>query len=126
MPTARDLGPEELSRYRSAARRRHQSEQRALAAREQRAWALARQAADELRRRFHVDRVDVFGSLVHPGCFTAWSDVDVAAWGLRPEDTFRAIGMAMDLDAEIAVNLVDVTTCSAALRHVIEQEGIPL
>jgi predicted nucleotidyltransferase len=126
MATARELSSEELTRYRIAARRRHQGEQRALAAREQRAWVLARRTADELRRRFDVDRVKVFGSLVHPGCFTAWSDVDVAVWGLRPEDTLRAIGMAMDLDAEIAVNLVDVATGSAALLRMIEQEGIPL
>jgi predicted nucleotidyltransferase len=70
--------------------------------------------------------VAVFGSLVHPGCFTPWSDVDIAVWGLRPEDTFRAIGMAMGLDTEIAVNLVDIATCSTSLVQVIEREGVPL
>ncbi len=126
MATARDLSQDEVAAYREAARRRHQAEQRALPARERRAWDLARQAADVLRQEFAVDRVVVFGSLVHPSCFTAWSDVDVAAWGLRPEDTFRAIGMAMDLDAEITVNLVDVATCRPSLLRVIEQEGVPL
>jgi predicted nucleotidyltransferase len=126
MATPRELSPEAMARYREAARRRHQAEQRALAAREQRAWELARQAAAVLRARFPIERVVVFGSLAHPGCFTAWSDVDIAAWGLRPEDTFRAIGVAMDLDAEIAVNLIDVATCSPSLLRVIEREGIPL
>jgi predicted nucleotidyltransferase len=126
MATARDLSPEEMASYRDATRRRAQDEQRALAVREQRAWALARRAAQLLRQQFPVDRVVVFGSLVHPGSFTPWSDVDIAAWGLRPADTFRAIGMAMDLDPEIAVNLVDVAACSASLRRVIEREGIPL
>ena len=126
MATARELSPEDLLRYRDAARRRHQSERQALAAREQRAWALARRAAAELRRQFHVDRVAVFGSLVHPGCFTAWSDVDIAVWDLRPEDTLRAIGMAADLDSEIAIDLIDFATGSAALLRAIEQEGIPL
>jgi predicted nucleotidyltransferase len=114
----RELSPEEVTGYREADRHRHQHEQRA--------WALARQVAVMLRQQFQVDQILVFGSLAHPGCFTPWSDVDVTVWGPRPEDTFRAIGMAMHLDPEIAVNLVDVATCPAALLRVIEQEGIPL
>ena len=31
-------------------------------------------------------------SLIHLGCFAAWSDVDIVAWGLQPHETFRAIG----------------------------------
>jgi predicted nucleotidyltransferase len=68
----------------------------------------------------------VFGSLIHPGSFTPWSDVDVAVWGLRPEETFQAIGMAMDLDREIPVNLVDAAACRASVLRVIEQEGVLL
>lgn len=60
-----------------------------------------------LREKFGATRVVVFGSLVREGCFTPWSDVDVGAWGLRPEDTFRVIG-TVQLDSEIEVNLVDV------------------
>ena len=77
-----------------------------------------------LRKRFGAERVVVFGSLAHKGCFTRWSDVDVAAWGLRAEDTFRAIGAVQDLDFEIAVNLTDVGTCSPSLLEVIQQEGV--
>lgn len=124
MAAARSPSPEEMASYREGARRRHDAAARALAAREERAWQLARQAAAELRRRFGVNRVAVFGSLIHPGSFTLWSDVDIAAWGLHPDDTFRAIGVAMDTDAEIAVNLVDVGACRASLREVIEAEGI--
>jgi predicted nucleotidyltransferase len=126
MATARDLSPEALAEYRDAARRRSHDEQRVLAVRERRAWELARSVASTLRQEFHVNRVMVFGSLVHPECFTPWSDVDVAVWGLRPEDTFRAIGMAMDSDSEIAVHLVDVGACSTALLRVIEDTGVPL
>jgi predicted nucleotidyltransferase len=97
-----------------------------LAAREERAWALARQVAALLRQQFPVERIVVFGSLIHSGCFTLWSDVDIAVWGLRPEDTFRAIGVAMDADAAIAVNLVDMAACRPSLREVIEREGVPL
>jgi uncharacterized protein len=126
MATAREMTPEAAAAYRAAARRRQDAERRALAARERRAWELAREAAAALRRQFGVGRVVVFGSLVHPGCFTPWSDVDVAAWGLRPDDTFRAIGVIMDLDREIAVNLVDVGACSLAVLQSIERDGVPL
>ncbi len=68
----------------------------------------------------------VFGSLVRAGCFTPWSDVDIAAWGLSPKDTLRAIGTVMDVDTAIAINLVDVGTCRPELLAAIEQEGIAL
>ena len=126
MATASEITPDAMAGYREGARRRQEAEQRALAAREERAWTLARQAAGELRRQFGVGRVVVFGSLVHPGSFTPWSDVDIAAWGLHPDDTFRAIGVAMDLDAEIPVNLVDVGACRASLLEVIEREGVDI
>ncbi len=90
------------------------------------AWELARQAARLLKAQFGATRVVVFGSLVHEGCFTSWSDVDIAAWGIAPEDTFRAIGAAMDLGGDIEVNLVDMGACRPSLRVVIEQEGVEL
>jgi len=126
MATASELNPEEIAAYRAMAWERHQREKEAIAAREERAWSVAREAAMRLRRAFRVQRVVVFGSLVHPGCFNAWSDVDIAAWGIDPDDTFRAIGVAMDTDTEIVVNLVDVGACSASLRRVIERDGVPL
>ena len=126
MATASDITPEQMAAYRAGALRRQERERQALRERERRAWELARQAAAALREQFGVSRVVVFGSLVHPGWFTPWSDVDIAAWGIRPEDTFRAIGVAMDLDAEIPVNLVDVGACSASLLHTIERDGVPL
>jgi predicted nucleotidyltransferase len=126
MATARGTTPEEMAAYRAGARRRQERERQALRAREERAWELARQAATVLREQFGVSRVVVFGSLVHPGWFNPWSDVDIAAWGIRPAVTFRAIGVAMDLDPEIAVNLVDVGACSASLLQTIERDGVPL
>jgi predicted nucleotidyltransferase len=126
MTTARELTPEEVAAYRAAARRRGEQEQRELALREKRAWALARRAATLLREEFEAERVVVFGSLVHTSCFTPWSDVDIAAWGIDPQDTFRAIGIVMDMDADIELNLVDVGTCSLSLRTTIEREGVAL
>lgn len=126
MSNASSITPKEMAAYRDGARRRQARERQALRAREERAWELARQAAAALREQFGVSRVVVFGSLVHPGWFSPWSDVDIAAWGIGPEDTFRAIGVAMDLDTEIAVNLIDVGACSASLLETIERDGVPL
>lgn len=79
-----------------------------------------------MRQQFGVERVAVFGSLTHPGRFNAWSNIDLAVWGLHPADTFRAIGVAMDCSREIVVNLVDMGACKPALRDVIEREGVPI
>jgi predicted nucleotidyltransferase len=117
---------EEMETYRAAARWHQEQELRASVEREKRAWELARRAAALLREQFSATRVVVFGSLVHARCFTPWSDVDVAAWGLCPDDTFRAFGVVMDMDSEIQVNLVDVNTCHSALLNSIEREGVEL
>lgn len=126
MATAREVTPEEMALYQATARRRWEQEQRELAQRQERAWELARQAATLLRERFDATRVVVFGSLVHQDCFTPWSDIDLAAWGIRPKDTFRAIGAVMDIDREIEINLVDVATCRPSLLTTIEREGVEL
>lgn len=118
------LTPEQIAMYQAAARQRWEQEQRDLAAREQRAWAAARRAAQMLKEHFGATRVVVFGSLIHPGMFTPWSDVDIAAWGIQPEDTLRAMEAASEVNNEIAVNLVDVNACRASLREVIEREGV--
>jgi predicted nucleotidyltransferase len=120
------LTPEEIARYREAARHRWEGEQHDLARRQAHAWEVARRAAVLLKERFGATRVVVFGSLRHRGCFTRWSDIDLAAWGLRPEDTFRAMGAVADVDADITVQLVDVSVCRPSLLAVIEREGSEL
>ena len=125
MATAGELTNAQVARFRAAAQRRHQAEQQALARREQRAWDLARRAAVLLRDEFHADWVAVFGSLIHPGCFTPWSDVDIAARGIAPRDTLRAMESVRDLSEDIPVNLVDLAVCSDSLRRVVEREGQP-
>jgi predicted nucleotidyltransferase len=126
MVTALTVSPAEMAAYRATARRRRERQQQELARRQERAWDLARQAAALLKASFSVTRVVIFGSLVHAGCFTLWSDVDIAAWGLAPKDTLRAIGAVMDLDADIEINLVDIGTCHPGLLATIKQEGIEL
>lgn len=99
---------------------------REIEIRKQKAWSLARQAAELLRKKYHATRVVVFGSLPADELFTAWSDVDVAAWGIPVDQTFRAIADVLWLSTEIEVNLVDVDTCSPNLLGVIERTGVDL
>lgn len=126
MPTAKQLTAQEIAAYQQAALQRHLAAQRDIRRREQQAWDLARQAAMLLRTQFSATRVVVFGSLVHSSLFGEWSDIDIAAWGIQPDDTLRAIGMVMDLTASIPINLVDITTAAPALQAIIEREGIDL
>ncbi len=90
------------------------------------AWQIARESAKLLKRKFGATRVVVFGSLIHEECFTPWSDVDIAAWGIPAEKALQAIGEVMDLGSRIEVNLVDMGTCKPGLKKIIEKEGIPL
>lgn len=126
MSTILNLTPEKIARYRASAQRRREQERPELVRRQEQAWAVARQAAHLLKEQFKATRVVVFGSLARDSGFTRWSDVDIAAWGIAPEDTFRAIGVVMDIGEDIEVNLVDINTCRPALLAVIEQDGIEL
>jgi predicted nucleotidyltransferase len=120
------LTAEQLAVYRRTAQERRRAEERTVSRRRRRAWTLSRSAATLLKKEYQATRVAVFGSLIHKGCFTLWSDVDIAAWGVRPQDTFRAIGAMIGLDPDIQVNLVDVGACRPALLAVIEREGVTL
>ena len=124
MPVTLNLTPEKLATYRATAQRRREQEKPELARRREQAWAAARQAAELLRAQFKATRVVVFGSLARESGFTRWSDVDIAAWGIALEDTFRAIGAVMDMNTAIAVNLVDMNTCRRSLLKVIQQYGV--
>jgi uncharacterized protein len=119
-----DLTPQQMEVYRKSAKRRQRELQAQMAQLSGKAWEDAKHAAEILRGRFHVSRVVVFGSLVHEGCFTRWSDIDIAAWGIDPEDTFRAIGAIMDMQANFVVNLVDINIAHSSLVEVIEKEGV--
>lgn len=120
------LTAEELATYRHTAQKRWQTERQDVARRRLRAWSVARRAASLLKKEFGATRVVVFGSLVHKDCFTAWSDVDLAAWGIRPQDTFRAVAALLGLSDDVEINLVDVATCRPSLLATIEGEGIDL
>ncbi len=124
--TTLPLTPEAIALYRATAHTRRTQPNPELTHRREEAWRMAQQAAQLLREQFNASRIVLFGSLARPEGFTTWSDVDIAAWGIATEDTFRAIGAIMDLGTEIPINLVDVNTARPSLLTTIERDGIEL
>jgi predicted nucleotidyltransferase len=117
---------DKLTAYKVAAQHKHTSEGEQLTRRRQQAWDVARRAAAVLKEEFEATRVVLFGSLVHEELFTPWSDVDIAAWGLAPTITFKAVAALIGFDEEIEINLVDTSMCKPTLLATIEREGIEL
>lgn len=81
--------------------------------------------ADQLKTRFGAGKVMLFGSLAR-GDFHAWSDIDLAIWGVPPGDYFRAVAFASGFSAVYTVDLVDAEDCSESLRQHIQGEGVEL
>ena len=126
MPTVLNLTREQINRYRITAQKKHEQEKAYTEIRRKQAWQAAKQAAQILKKQFGATRVVVFGSLIQEAGFTRWSDVDIAAWGISPKDTFQAIGTISELDTDVPVNLVDVNTARSSLLNTITQNGIEL
>jgi predicted nucleotidyltransferase len=126
--TASELSREELRSYRPwLSMERHQKDAEVSRRRED-AWTVARVAAEMLKRRFGATRVVAFGSLARETVFTQWSDIDLAVWGIAPEEYYRAAGAAMDIGLEdgIRVDVVDPGDCGPQFLVDIEEEGIEL
>jgi uncharacterized protein len=123
---SQDLPSTKLDEYRKTAIHRQKLRISRVKARREQAWKLAKKAAKLLRSQFQAERVAVFGSLLSEARFTPWSDIDIAAWGIPSDQTFRAIGAVLDLDSSIEINLVDINTCSPALLEAIEKEAVDL
>jgi predicted nucleotidyltransferase len=121
-----EIPADKMADYLAMARRRHEQEQAQMRAALQAREALARRAARLLKEEFGASRVVVFGSLVQPAMFNLHSDVDLAAWGIQPEDTFRAIGAVYDLSSEIELNLVDVAVARPSVYRAILAQGVDL
>jgi len=126
--TASELSKEELRSYRPwLSMERHRKDPEVSRHRED-AWKVARIAAELLKKRFEAKRVVAFGSLARKTLFTQWSDIDLAVWGITPEEYYRAAGAAMDIGLEygIRVDVVDAGDCGPQFLAEIEQEGIQL
>jgi len=126
--TALDITGDEWLAYDmgAAVRRRQASVDPQAQERWQQAQQLAREAAQRLRGQFGARRVVLFGSAVERSSFTRWSDVDLAVWGVPPEQFYAAVAAVTGLHADIPVDLVDAEQCSEDLKEAIKREGVEL
>ena len=120
--TASVLSPADLASYRKALKKLRSGKKPDFA-RVQKAQKIARQAALMLKEQFGVEKVILFGSVVHPHLFHAGSDIDLAIWDLTGREYFRAVGLLQSLDAEIKIDLVVFSEASPVLQAVIQRDG---
>ena len=128
MATILDLTPEELDRYRAAARRRAASLRLTpseVAARDD-LLKRARAAAATLRTSYGAKRVILFGSLAREAWFSVDSDVDLAVEGLTGDSYYRAWRAIEEIIGDRAVDLIEVESASDSLRSAIERGGVVL
>ena len=128
MPTALELPREEWGRYIESARRRPDLPAITPEEAQEREQLLARirEAATELKRRFSVRRVMLFGSLAHSAWFVPNSDVDLAVEGLDSGSYWKAWGLVEDIIATHPVDLIDIETAGESLQQAIERYGVEL
>jgi len=126
--TALELPPHLLKRYRPAEgiRRRKKTKNAELVKRRRHAMLTARKAAELLRSQFGAKKIFVFGSLARRGGFTLWSDIDLATQGIPSARFFEAVGVVTGISAKFKIDVVDIDSCSKAMRASIEAEGKPL
>lgn len=121
--TALSLTTTEIDAYRRAASLVKPKHRQVVKARRARAWRVARKAARILRAEFGVEKLVVFGSLVHPDLFHERSDVDLAVWGLSGRAYYRAVSLLLDIEPSISVDLIAFEDARPALQAVIVRDG---
>lgn len=127
MSTALEMTPEEWRKFKpgrrvatSAAQSKYLEERRA------KALELAKKASFLLRKRYGAKKVVVFGSLARTKAFCAWSDIDLAAWGIVPDKFFSAVAAVTGLSPDFKIDLVEPDTCREAIRASIEKHGVEI
>jgi predicted nucleotidyltransferase len=130
MPTTLELTPAERARYIAAARLRAASPPTPDAPSLQREREVlldrVRLIATELKARFGVRRVILFGSLAHGAWFTADSDIDLAVDGLQEDSYWEAWRVVEQFIPDRPVDLVELDAASLSLRETIESDGIEM
>jgi uncharacterized protein len=128
MATALELGPEGWKSYIEARRMRGQGETGVALSPSEREQMLdrVREVASELKSRFGVDRVILFGSLAHGARFTDDSDIDIAVEGLESDDYWRAWEVAEEMLSDRVVDLVEIESATNSMKRTIFLYGISL
>ena len=122
--TALSLTAKEIESYRRAALLvKPEPTGRKIKTRRTRAWTVARKAARVLKTQFGVEKVMVFGSLLHPALFHGGSDVDLVVWGLIGREYYRAASVLLDIEPSISIDLIAFEDARPGLQEVILREG---
>jgi predicted nucleotidyltransferase len=126
--TTLDLTPEDLKRYRDAARRRAAALTLTPSEAAMRDDLLkrVRNAATLLKTGYGAKRVILFGSLAHEAWYSADSDVDLAVEGLPGDVYWRAWRAVEEIIGDRPVDLIEVEAARESLRSAIERSGLPL
>ena len=121
------MKPEEWRKYKPGRRITTRAAQnKYLEERRANTLELAKKASFLLRQRYGAKRVVVFGSLARTKGFSAWSDIDLAAWGIAPDKFFSAVAAVTGLSPEFKIDLVEPHTCREAMRNSIQKHGIEI
>lgn len=127
MATALEMKPEEWRKFNPAGKRAASlAQNRPLEERRVKALDVAKQASSLLKRRFGAERVVLFGSLASKDSFTPWSDIDIAVWGIAPDDFYFAVAAVTGLSPDFKIDLVEPATCRKTINNVIQQQGIEI
>jgi len=127
MSTALEMKPEEWRKFKPGKRIATRAAQsKDLEERRAKALELAKKASFLLRKRYGAKRVVVFGSLARRKAFSAWSDIDLAAWGIVPNKFFSAVAAVTGLSPDFKIDLVEPDTCREAIRTSIEKHGVEI
>jgi predicted nucleotidyltransferase len=124
--TASALTPTEILDYRDKLKAQKVSFDVQAQLRLEKARQVSARAAELLKQQFSAKRVVIFGSVVSPDLFHARSDIDLAVWGMKGRNYFRAVGVLQSLDPEFSIDLILYEDASARLQQVISDEGIDL
>ncbi len=108
---------EHKQNFRAAWRLRAQHRQETLEKRRVKARKGALRLASIIMRREGINKVILFGSTLIPGRFQEESDIDLAVWGLRPEEYFNLL-----CELERATDfLVDLVPAEEARPHILKR-----
>jgi predicted nucleotidyltransferase len=124
--TASELTPAEVERYRESLKSRQIRIDEQTRIRLEDAQRVAARAAAILKEKFGAVRVVAFGSLTSSDLFHQHSDIDLAAWGIKDRDYFRAVGVLQAVDPRFSIDLISFEDAPPALQQTILQNGVDL
>ena len=128
MPTALELDRVEWQRYLKAAKQRRRAKASTPQEHREKQHLMAqiRKLAEELKSRFDVHRVVLFGSLAHEAWSISDSDVDLAVEGLSEDAYWDAWRLAEAMISDRSVDLIELEKASPSLREAIDRYGVSL